>query len=485
MLFNSYEFIFLFLPITFAGFFLLGSASHRLAALWLALASLFFYGWWDPRYVLLLVGSIAFNYAIGVAIGRAQRDDAPTTAARALLVIGLVVNLAVLGYYKYTDFFIRSANELTSADWALQHVILPLGISFFTFTQVAFLVDVYRRLAREYNVVHYFLFASYFPHLIAGPILHHKQMMPQFNRAETYRVDVGNFNNGMTIFVIGLLKKVLIADQFALYANPIFGVVEQGGSVTATEAWVGALAYTFQLYFDFSAYSDMAIGLSKLFNVDLPINFNSPYKSLNIIDFWRRWHITLSTFLRDYLYFSLGGNRKGTARRYVNLMATMVLGGLWHGASWTFVFWGMLHGFYLVINHGWQGIAERANLPALPGARLASWLVTFLAVVVAWVFFRATSFDAALRLLGGAIGLSGTGSLTALAPHLADPPLQVLAWLAAGLVIVTQAPNSLEIARWLLDWRYRGGALGAAVATALVVVMLNFNKVSTFIYFNF
>ncbi|RYG25077.1 MAG: MBOAT family protein, partial [Burkholderiales bacterium] len=337
MLFNSYAFVFLFLPITFVGFFLIARFSHFMAALWLAAASLFFYGWWDPRYVVLLVASIGLNYVMGYVIGKARSADGPTPRAKLLLILALAANLGILGYYKYTDFFINTVNDLSGAGWALHHVILPLGISFFTFTQIAFLVDVYRGIAREYNAVHYVLFASYFPHLIAGPVLHHKQMMPQFHRPETYRINVANFNDGMTIFVIGLFKKVLIADQFALYANPVFTAVEGGATLSMTEAWVGALAYTFQLYFDFSAYSDMAIGLSRMFNVDLPINFNSPYKSRSIIDFWRRWHITLSTFLRDYLYFGLGGNRHGAVRRYVNLLTTMVLGGLWHGANWTFV----------------------------------------------------------------------------------------------------------------------------------------------------
>lgn len=337
MLFNSYSFIFLFLPITFAGFFLIARIGHRLAALWLALASIFFYGWWDSRYVALLLASIALNYSAGYLISRVRADNPQTRWASLLLWGGVGGNLVLVGYFKYADFFIGTANVLTGWHWALMHVVLPLGISFFSFTQIAFLVDAYRGLAKEYNPIHYLLFVTYFPHLIAGPVLHHKQMMPQFHRRETYRFDIGNVNTGLTIFTIGLCKKVLLADQFALYANPVFDAVAAGGQANTVEAWVAALSYTLQLYFDFSAYSDMAIGLSKLFNVDLPVNFNSPYKALNITDFWRRWHMTLSTFLRDYLYIPLGGNRHGQVRRYVNLAATMVLGGLWHGANWTFV----------------------------------------------------------------------------------------------------------------------------------------------------
>ncbi|CAN7273369.1 MBOAT family O-acyltransferase [Brevundimonas sp. LjRoot202] len=485
MLFNSYEFIFFFLPITFAGFFLAARASHRMAALWLVLASIFFYGWWDPRYVFLLLGSITFNYLMGYWISRSRRDDGPTARAKLLLFLAVGGNLLLLGYYKYTDFFISTTNTLVGTDWALAHIILPLGISFFAFTQIAFLVDVYRGLAREYNPIHYTLFASYFPHLIAGPVLHHKQMMPQFHRPETYRFNVRNINVGLTIFTIGLCKKVLLADQFALYANPVFDAAAAGGNITTAEAWLGALAYTFQLYFDFSAYSDMAIGLSLLFNVDLPINFNSPYKSRNIIDFWRRWHMTLSAFLRDYLYFPLGGNRHGTVRRYVNLSVTMLLGGLWHGANWTFVIWGAMHGFYLVVNHGWQALSARLRLPRIPGGAVLAGTITFLAVVVAWVLFRAVTLDAAVLMLRGMAGLNGSLPLSGLTPHIPAAPAMVTLWIIGGLAVVKLAPNSLEISAWLENWKHRGRVLGYAAGAVFVFVLLNFNKVSTFIYFNF
>ena len=485
MLFNSYEFIFFFLPVTFVGFFVIARYHHRLAAFWLVAASFFFYGWWNPRYVVLLLASIGFNYAMGYAIGHARRGDASTPRAKLFLVLAVGGDLLLLGYYKYTDFFISTTNALAGTDWALTHIVLPLGISFFTFTQIAFLVDVYRGIAREYNPIHYMLFASYFPHLIAGPVLHHKQMMPQFYKPGTYRLNVANINVGLTIFTIGLFKKVILADQFALYANPVFYAAASGNKVTLIEAWIGALAYTFQLYFDFSAYSDMAIGLSKLFNVDLPVNFNSPYKALNIIDFWRRWHMTLSAFLRDYLYFPLGGNRHGTTRRYVNLMVTMVLGGLWHGANWTFVLWGTLHGFYLVVNHGWQALSKHLALPKIPGSAFAAGTITFIAVVIGWIVFRATSFAAATLMLRGIAGLNGIGSLAQAAPHVPFSPALVAVWLAAGLAMVKLVPNSLEIAAGLETWKYRGRLLGYAAGAVLAFVILNFNKVSTFIYFQF
>jgi D-alanyl-lipoteichoic acid acyltransferase DltB (MBOAT superfamily) len=263
-----------------------------------------------------------------------------------LLASAIAVNLILLGYFKYANFFADNLNHFAGTALPIGQVILPLGISFFTFTQIAFLVDTYQGKVKEFNFVHYTLFVTYFPHLIAGPVLHHKEMMPQFAKRNVCHLNWDNVAVGLSIFVLGLAKKVLIADSLAEFATPIFSAVAAGGQPMLFEAWIGALAYTLQLYFDFSAYSDMAIGISLMFNVRLPMNFNSPYKATSIIDFWRRWHMTLSRFLRDYLYIPLGGSRNGKAQRYLNLMITMLLGGLWHGAGWTFVIWGGLHGFY-------------------------------------------------------------------------------------------------------------------------------------------
>ena len=407
MLFNSPQFIYLFLPIVLIGFFWLARWSHRIAATWLTAGSLFFYGWWNPAYLGLLIGSIFFNYSMGLVLAReATRSESQHRAY--LLAIGVGANLALLGYYKYAHFFLGTANTLIGANWKLGEIILPLGISFFTFTQIAFLVDAWRGMAREFNFIHYGLFVTYFPHLIAGPVLHHKEIMPQFGRAETYRVNWENLAVGLTIFAIGLCKKVVLADGVAVYAKPVFAAAGGGTALSFLEAWGGALAYTLQLYFDFSGYSDMAIGISRLFGVALPLNFNSPYQSLNIVEFWRRWHMTLSRFLRDYLYFPLGGNRKGKPRRYVNLLTTMLLGGLWHGAGWTFVIWGGLHGFYLVINHAWQNLKQRFGLPTgRSWTRALAWTITFLAVVIGWVFFRAESLPSALSVLAAMAGMHG------------------------------------------------------------------------------
>jgi alginate O-acetyltransferase complex protein AlgI len=404
LLFNSPHFLLIFLPITLLGFFAIARRSRRLAALWLALASLVFYAAWNPRFVALLLASIACNYALAFAIAKAR----PGQRAKTLLIAAVTLNLSVLALFKYTDFFIGTLDSLAGAHLPLMHVILPLGISFFTFTQIAFLADVFRGIAAEYDFVHYLLFVTYFPHLIAGPVLHHGQMMPQFASPATYRFNRAAFAEGMSIFLVGLAKKVVIADALAAFVPPLFAAVEHGTVVSFFESWAAALAYTFQLYFDFSGYCDMAIGLSLLFGVRLPLNFASPYKSRSVIDFWRRWHMTLSQFLRDYLYVPLGGNRHGALRRHVNLMITMMLGGLWHGASWTFVAWGTLHGAYLILNHGWRHWAGAGRTSARHGVYQAcAAVLTFFAVVVAWVMFRAQSLHGAARVLIGMTGANG------------------------------------------------------------------------------
>ena len=400
MLFNSFEFLFLFLPATFLGFFWIARASHGLAALWLASASILFYGLWNPKFVSLLLASVIFNYAMGYAIGHFQNKD---TQRKMLLAFSITANLALLGFFKYTNFFISTVNTVAGSSLTYIDIVLPLGISFYTFTQIAFLVDVYRGLAREYSLIHYLLFVTFFPHLIAGPVLHHKQMMPQFGAATTYRINLDNIAIGFTLFSIGLAKKVLLADNFSDYSTRVFSAASRGEELQFFEAWAGALSYTFQLYFDFSGYSDMALGLAKMFGINLPVNFNSPYKAPNIIEFWRRWHMTLSAFLRDYLYIPLGGNRYGVIRRHLNLIVTMLLGGLWHGANWTFVVWGGLHGIFLVINHGWQRVTSqysfKTNKLCERIISVSGIALTFLLVVVAWVFFRADNIPSAISMI--------------------------------------------------------------------------------------
>ncbi len=495
MLFNSYSFIFLFLPIVMLGFFQLARIHHAYAAAWLALSSLFFYGYWNPAYVGLLLGSIVCNYAFGMWIAKAGVQHAAARKKR-VLVFAIAANLLLLGYYKYANFFLASANSLTGSSLTLGDIMLPLGISFFTFTQIAFLVDTYQGKVKEYNFVHYVLFVTYFPHLIAGPVLHHKDMMPQFAHNATYRINWDNVATGLLLFTLGLCKKVLWADSLAPYATAIFDGTQHGmltGTLpTIYEAWSGALSYTLQIYFDFSGYTDMALGIALMFNIRLPINFNSPYQSTSIIDFWRRWHMTLSTFLRDYLYIPLGGNRHGQLRRYGNLLATMLLGGLWHGAGWTFVIWGALHGVYLTINHLWRDfIAERFLrwVPNWMGA-LVGGLLTFIAVVAAWVVFRSSDMAQAITILKAMFGIAARpiefdavvhGNLLMLTDMSGRDLLRML---VPGLLWVWLLPNSTRL-RFI-----KGSALLMLLQAAVVLYMLyvaidQFGSYSPFLYFQF
>ncbi|MCF6195945.1 MAG: MBOAT family protein [Emcibacter sp.] len=418
MLFNSYEFIFAFLPITLIIFIFISKIDSEKAIAWLVVASLFFYGWWNPIYLFLIIASMAVNYYIGTIINKINSKE---KKAKFLLVLGIFLNLSLLGYYKYANFFLESVAYLFSTKFEFQQILLPLAISFFTFQQIAFLVDAYKGITKEYKFLHYALFVTFFPQLIAGPIVHHKEMLPQFMDRMNIKFNINNITIGMIIFTIGLFKKAVLADGIAVHANPVFSLAEAGHQLGFFQSWGGALSYTLQLYFDFSGYSDMAIGGARLFGIKIPLNFHSPYKALNIAEFWRRWHMTLSRFLRDYVYIALGGNKRGKVRRYLNLFVTMLLGGLWHGAGWTFVVWGALHGTYLIINHGWSFIVQKFNLLFLEKSKIwrgFSWAITFSVVVVGWVFFRAANFDTAILLLEGMWGNHGISIPNGLAVHL-------------------------------------------------------------------
>jgi D-alanyl-lipoteichoic acid acyltransferase DltB (MBOAT superfamily) len=453
MLFNSYVFLLLFLPAVLLGAALLGRASGGRAVLaWLVLASLAFYAWWSPPFVLLFAGSILLNFALGARI--AARAGAP--AGRAILVLGIVVNLGLLGWFKYANFLLDAVNGVSDTGLRLAAITLPVGISFYTFQQIAFLVDAFRGETREVRLVDYALFVSFFPQLIAGPIVHHREMLPQFRRRGRPGVRTRALAVGLTILAVGLFKKVVLADSAALHATPVFRAADAGYAPALGDAWLGSLAYAMQIYFDFSGYSDMAIGLGALFGIRLPLNFSSPYKAASIVEFWRRWHRTLSRFLRDYLYVPLGGNRRGPVRRYANLLATMGLGGLWHGAGWTFLAWGLLHGTFLCLHHAWAAAAARLGIG--PGAggrprRAAGVLLTFVAVTVGWVFFRAATFDGAGRILAGMAGANGTGM-----PEIGDggPGLRLV---AALLLAVWVLPSTQEwMRRWRPAWEQRRGA---------------------------
>lgn len=410
MLFNSYIFIFIFLPVVLCGFYLIiRKANHRLAIAWLVFTSLFFYGWWNPKYVLLILASVLFNYFTGRIIERRRRKNRPGPN-KLILSLGIAGNLLALGYFKYANFFADNLNLFTGSNMHLGKIILPLAISFHTFQQIAYLVDTYRGKLGQYDLLHYFLFVTFFPQMIAGPIVKHDEILPQISNPTFFRFSHSDIAVGFSIFIIGLFKKLFLADPMAACSTPVFESVARGISPSFSEAWGAALGYTFQIYFDFSGYSDMAIGLGRMFGVKIPINFNSPYKSLSIIEFWRRWHITLSRFLRDYLYIPLGGNRKGIRRQYLNLLITMFLGGIWHGAGWTYFLWGLLHGSYLVINNLFRLVVKKMGHDPEKSnwfSRQIAWGMTFVCVVAAWVIFRANNLATALIILKAMAGFNG------------------------------------------------------------------------------
>jgi D-alanyl-lipoteichoic acid acyltransferase DltB (MBOAT superfamily) len=494
MLFNSYAFIFAFLPSVFAIHYLLRRAElDRFAVAFLAVASLGFYAWWNPIYVFLIGALIVGNYAAVQAL-----LAAPPHSKGWLLPLGVTGNLCVLGYFKYSNFFVDNINALLGIEFYLGNVLLPLGISFFTFQKIALLADAYEGKIRSLNFLDYALFVLFFPQLIAGPIVHHSEAMPQFQTRGP--VQASAIAMGLTIFAIGLAKKVLLADSIATFATPQFDAAAAGASLGFLEAWSGALAYTLQLYFDFSGYTDMAIGAALLFGVKLPLNFNSPYKASNIIDFWRRWHVTLSRFLRDYLYIPLGGNRHGKVRRYLNLFITMLLGGLWHGAGWTFIFWGALHGFYLAINHGWEALRKRSSRNHVEPAivrHLTAQALTFLAVVVGWVFFRSDNLPAAFAMLKAMAGANGAGDAASSNGNITQAfsligLLLALVWIApntqelTGYAPYRSEPKTLALAipqTWLT---WRPSASWAVFAACLAAAsLLSMSRVSEFLYFQF
>ena len=498
MLFSSYIFLFVFLPVTLSGFCLLSRfMGPRPAKLWLAAASLVFYGWWNPIYVVLIVVSMCFNFYLGRRIGRT------VGAGRSggwLLFCGVGANLLLLGYYKYANFFVGNVNAVWGTHWSLGKIVLPLGISFFTFTQIAYLVDASRGVVCEYNFGDFLLFITFFPHLIAGPIIHHSEMMPQFREPKTYHFQWENLAVGLGIFAIGLFKKVVIADGLSPHVAEVYGAAAAGKPLFCADAWAGVLSYGFQVYFDFSGYSDMAIALARMFGIVLPLNFNSPYKSVHLIEFWRRWHMTLSRFLRDYLYIPLGGNRRGQVRRYVNLIVTMGLGGLWHGAAWTFVLWGLAHGAWLALTHLWQELWGPGRLRwPFPGwlTQWAGRVVTFLFVMLCWVLFRGASLKAAHLLYGamfhfGPVPALGTSSLLRGKDWF---------WIVALLAFVWLLPNTAQLVRedqpypvilkegWLprMPWQRWRMTPGWACVTAvlLAAAVLSLSRAGEFLYYNF
>jgi len=437
MPFNSYPY-FVFLAVAVLGFRLLEKNALTARRVFLLLASYAFYAWWRADFLLLLAGSTLVNYALGREIEQRRRR---LKDRRGFLIAGLVFNLGLIAAFKYGTLFVSTTNDVLGIGLPVPHWFLPLAISFFTFEQISYLVDADAGKTANYTLLDYALFVAYFPHLIAGPIVRHGDLIPQFRQTRAANDDLAT---GITLFTIGLAKKSLIADNLAPFADAIFNAAGRGQALGPTDGWLGTLFFAFQIYFDFSAYSDMALGSSLMLGIRLPVNFHSPYKAASIIEFWRRWHISLSAFLRDYLYIPLGGNRHGRGRRYLNLFIAMLLGGLWHGANWTFMLWGGLHGFYLSVNHAFRRVLRGRDVPrawALP-LHVASVALTFAATSLAWIVFRAPTLAAARNVAGGLVGL-GNSHVVSFSP-LAAVALLLL------LVVVWFMPNSME-----LMWRYR------------------------------
>ena len=481
MLFNSSEFLLLFLPITLAGYFgLLRLQTALPAKLWLMSASLFFYTYWELTYLPLLVGSIIGNYTWGMLL---LRTDISRSVKMALLTIGICANLAFLGYYKYADFLIENVNLALGTEFALLNLLLPLAISFFTFQQIAYLVDSYRGQVRERNLVDYAIFVAFFPQLIAGPIVHHRQMMPQFANIRNHCIDHKNIYVGLVLLGIGLFKKAVIADQFAVWVAT--GYADTQG-LSLIGAWALSLGFTMQVVFDFTAYSDMAIGIGLMFNIRLPINFYSSLKATNIGEFWDRWHLTLTAFLRQYVYFPLGGNRRGFARANVNIFIVFMIAGIWHGSGWNFFMWGLLQGSANVLWRIWKALG--LSMPALPG-----WFLTFNLINVICVYFRAPTFSDSTNVLKGMAGLNGVAPSGVPGDTLTNTPLSVLLveiggdwqyllWISAAFLLALGTRNAMEIASTVRVSMRTAFYTGCLIGVSLLISL---ERSDEFIYFNF
>ncbi len=484
MLFNSIEYICLFLPLVVIFYYIfLKLRLLTVSKVWLVLASVLFYSWWDPKYTALLLTSMLINFGIGSAFSGKYFQD--KRKRKYLLIFGLAVNILILGYFKYANFFIDNINFILHTDIQIAKIILPLGISFFTFTQIAYLVDAYKKEAEEYDILSYLLFVTFFPHLIAGPILHHKEIMPQFSDIKRKVLKYKNVVSGLFLFVIGLFKKTFMADTLSLYVAMGYPAGGGNAEISFLEGWIIVFSYTMQIYFDFSGYTDMALGSAKMLNIDLPINFNSPYKAISVQDFWRRWHITLSRFLRDYIYIPLGGNRKGEVRMYSNLLVTMLIGGLWHGASWMFVIWGALHGIAQVINKLWQ--KTKIELP-----KAFSIFITFMFINFTWIIFRAENFAQAKNIVNALFNINNfiipkTHHFDFVFNHSAKYPYCILI-LILTVLFVFICPNSNKIISYIKINSKRAAilyALAFALLFVACVIKLNCTNYSEFIYFNF
>jgi len=533
MLFQSVEFIYIFLPIACAIYITLQINTFQTPSkIWIIAVSLAFYAWWYPPNLILILISMGVNYALGTVVGTPMFSTHRHQTQKIFLTIGVTLNLMGLAYFKYWFFIVENVSLINGHSYSVSKIVLPLAISFFTFQQIAFLIDRYRSHILMPSVIDYFFFVTFFPQLIAGPIVLAKEIFPQLDKVHWKKPSWLDLSTGLTLFTLGVFKKVFFGDSFGELADLSFGAATTEPQLLII-SWVGVLAFSLQIYFDFSGYSDMAVGLARMMGIAIPFNFNSPYKATSIIEFWRRWHVTLSRFLRDYLYIPMGGNRSGPVRRYLHLAVVMLLGGLWHGAGWVFVIWGGIHGLSLIINHLWRNWRKAKNIPVFFGEKALYGLLTANVVVFAWVFFRAGSLEVAIHVLEG---MSGKGGVLVLPTHYAGyfggltpflhsagvefaytadtlyfNQLKTFALIPVGILVVVFLPNSQEYLRRYLDggetashlhrhdkplpnvlqklmsllvWR-PNAIWGSACAAALIWVTLQAYTVKSFVYFEF
>jgi len=468
MIFNSYEYIFLFVPIILILYFLLGKYKNgRLSIFLLTIASLFFYAYWKPKFLFIILSSILINYCCAVLIFKYTNVQ---SLKKTVTIIGVLFNVLLLVYFKYTNFIFDIANSIFPLNLSNLKIILPLGISFFTFTQIAFIIDCYKEKVQDANILNYFLFVTFFPHLLAGPIIHHSEMMPQFSNANNKKVKWFNIYGGLCLFSLGLFKKVVIADYFVATVDKFF-LQANTSTIHLWDAWTATLGYSVQIYYDFSGYTDMALGVALLFNIILPINFNSPYKATSIQDFWRRWHMTLSRFLRDYIYIPLGGNRINPLRTEFNIIAVFIIGGIWHGAGFTFIIWGILHALGYAITKIWS-IINNVTLQ-MKLNKIFCIVLTFMFVNLAWVFFRAANLQTANSILKSMLNINKLGTFNG-----------TLIPIILILIMSMIAPNSSQITEFVVK-RGFGWSWGVVMLFWISLIYIGINNNTPFIYFQF
>lgn len=490
MLFNSYNFILYFLPIVIIGYLIVnGIFNNRVVNFWVIICSLYFYSWAKSSDIIIILSSIIINYIF------ARSFTIYPHRKKILLVTIIFINISILVFYKYLSFINTNLNHIfPTLKLKTTSRELPLAISFFTFQQISFVVDRYRKQVMPVTFEKYSAAVVFFPHLIAGPLVEYKRLIPQFNRKKSVYRLINKIHIGVFVFILGLSKKLLIADQLVPLVENVFNIGLNVSALNPFNIWLGVISYSLQLYFDFSGYSDMAIGLGLMFGIILPANFNSPYKSLSIIDFWRRWHISLSNFLRDYLYIPLGGSRGGVLARYQNLFLTMLIGGTWHGAGWNFIFWGAWHGSLLSINHLWRWFNDSAinsglNKYRLP-LRIVSWTLTYISVLVGWVFFRSSDLKSAVVIIKKMFTISSSDLSTEAYSSINNYPIVFLIALTAFLISIA-GPNSIKITKYIKLIIYKRQSyllqlcLVLIFACVFVICLLLMSKPMTFIYYQF